>query len=62
MMDHPVNVFKHITASHFENLMFFDQSVGNGLGPGVQGLQPILHGAALVFTNFIEVVQGKTRL
>ena len=62
VVNHAVDVLQHVAAAHAEQLMLA-QAVGRGgHRPAVEGRAPVLHGHALVFANFIELMQRQARL
>ena len=59
MVHHAFDVFQQIAATHPQHLQVFGPEGVVGL-PGIQRLQPVLDGGALVFAHLVEVVQGQT--
>ena len=61
MVHHALNVLQHITAAHLQQIALALACRGVRVGPGFQGLSPVLKGGPLVFADFVQVVQREPR-
>ena len=61
VVHHTFDMFEHIAAAHLQQVAVALLCGDAGIGPGFDGLDPVLHRGTLVFTDLIEVVQRQAR-
>ena len=57
MVHHAFDVLQHVAAAHVQQFALVHFGGGAGGRPGFQGLDPVLQGGALVFADFIKLMQ-----